>query len=90
MHCFGGCGAVDVMDSIGLSLRDLYPERGSDQRPIRKPYMPQDVLAILQHEVGVCAVIGADVINGKPHDQARLMESWERIETIGRMAYGRG
>lgn len=26
VHCFAGCGAVAVMDSLGLSMSDLFPD----------------------------------------------------------------
>jgi hypothetical protein len=26
VHCHAGCGAVDVVDSVGLSLSDLFPD----------------------------------------------------------------
>ena len=26
IHCHAGCGAADVMEAAGLSLRDLYPD----------------------------------------------------------------
>lgn len=26
IHCFAGCGAADVLEAIGLSLSDLFPE----------------------------------------------------------------
>ena len=26
MHCFAGCGASDILATIGLSLRDLFPD----------------------------------------------------------------
>lgn len=90
IHCFAGCGAVDVMAALGMSLSDLYPEKRKDSRSIKRPFMPADVFAIVQAEVAALAIISADMLNGKPHDHARLMESWNRLETIGRMAYGRG
>lgn len=33
MHCFGGCSAQDVVNAIGLSLSDLFPERIADRLP---------------------------------------------------------
>lgn len=26
IHCFAGCGAGDIMDAIGMSLKDLFPK----------------------------------------------------------------
>ena len=25
LHCFGGCGALDVLDAVGLEWADLFP-----------------------------------------------------------------
>jgi len=30
VHCYAGCSAVDIMDSLGLSLSDLFPEGAID------------------------------------------------------------
>lgn len=44
VHCFAGCGGADVMEAIGLSLSDMYPEcpyklqqTADDWNPRRKP-----------------------------------------------------
>lgn len=33
LHCFGGCSALEVINSIGLTLSDLFPERIADRLP---------------------------------------------------------
>lgn len=33
IHCFAGCSAHDVLDSLGLELADLFPERIRDYSP---------------------------------------------------------
>jgi len=32
VKCFGGCGATEVVSALGLSLKDLFPERPPDHR----------------------------------------------------------
>lgn len=32
IHCFAGCGGSEVMDAIGMTLADLYPDRGPGWR----------------------------------------------------------
>ena len=34
VHCFAGCGALDVMASIGLDMTDLFPEPLENHRPM--------------------------------------------------------
>jgi DNA primase len=33
IHCFANCSAHDVLDSLGLSMTDLFPERERDYSP---------------------------------------------------------
>src|SRR5262245_39727175 len=33
IHCFGGCGALSVLQSLGLTVADLFPERLRDDTP---------------------------------------------------------
>ena len=58
VHCFAGCGAADVMESVGLSLADLFPE-GSIQngKPLKSlknrsddPDIRRDELEYLRNE----------------------------------------
>jgi len=52
LHCFAGCSANEVLDSIGLTLQDLYPESiGQHFKPIKRPWIAQDVLRCLAVEV---------------------------------------
>src|ERR1041384_1084259 len=52
IHCFAGCGAVAVMQAVGLGLHDLMPDRLPEHRypAVKRPYMPSDVLEILRDE----------------------------------------
>jgi hypothetical protein len=33
LRCFAGCSAADVVHSLGLEVRDLFPPRGVTSRP---------------------------------------------------------
>lgn len=82
VHCFSGCGAVDVMDSIGLEMTDLFPERLGEFKPVSQPFSAADVLRALTRESGVLALAVAHVAEGQPiHEKhkARINLAAERI-----------
>lgn len=55
MHCFGGCSAGDVMDSIGLALSDLFEEPLEDRiRPLYMARQEKKKLASINDEVKSC------------------------------------
>ena len=58
IKCFAGCGASDVVAIVGLSLRDLFPERAAEHRrkPTRAWLDARDALACLAKEGQVLAV----------------------------------
>ena len=35
LHCFAGCATTDVLASVGLELRDLFPTREKSFRPVQ-------------------------------------------------------
>lgn len=80
IHCFGGCGAADVMAAIGLETADLFPAPLADHMPaVRQPFSASDVLRALRREAAVVAISSADVAEGKLVDRERLFLASERI-----------
>jgi len=80
IHCFAGCGAADVMASLGLETADLFPEPLADHLPaVRQPFSAADALRALRREAAVCALSSADLAEGKPVDRERLFLASERI-----------
>lgn len=53
LYCQAGCSAVDVLQAVGLSLRDLYPIRADDRRadPVIATYRYTDEQGELLYEV---------------------------------------
>ncbi len=46
IHCFAGCGANDILDSIGLDYNALYPEDSGEYKPQKqygKPKATDDI-----------------------------------------------
>jgi hypothetical protein len=93
VHCFSGCGAVDVVESVGLAMTDLFPERLGEHKPIQQPFSAMDVLRALRFESGVLAIAVAHVAEGKPiHEQhkqridlaaERIADAAEYIHALG-------
>ena len=55
VHCFGGCGAIDVLDAVGLDYSALFPPDGKEFAPIYRnaPRETVDelVIAIGKHDI---------------------------------------
>lgn len=80
VHCFAGCGAADVMASIGLETADLFPAAIADHLPaVRQPFSALDALRALRHEAAVIAISSADAAEGKPVNRERLFLASERV-----------
>lgn len=87
IHCFAGCGAADVLASVGMNFADLYPERnGWDtdyKKPERKPFYAADVLRAVGFESLVVATAAANLSHGMTltdEDRERLMLAAERLQ----------
>ncbi len=82
IHCFAGCGANDILQSIGLKFDDIIPKRLGDFKPVSKPFNPYGVLKSVSHEALLVAFVAFDIVNGKPlllEDKDRLMVAVNRL-----------
>lgn len=70
VHCFAGCSALDVVESVGMEITDLFPERLGEFKPVSAPFSAADVLRALTMESRVIAIAAADIADGKPLTQA--------------------
>jgi len=91
LHCFAGCETEDVLSAIGLTFADVMPERpvGHHTRRPLGPFDAHQVLATLDHESLVVAIIGADILEHKTIDAPtldRLGKAVERINTARSIA----
>lgn len=92
-HCFAGCNIDEVLGAVGLTVNDLFPDRlpvnhGSQ----RRPFLPTDVFDIARREIGVVAVVAADLHKNKvvsDADYERIFVAVERLNDIAGAAYGR-
>lgn len=84
IHCFSGCGAASVMETLGLTLADLMPPPEEHHyAPIRKPWTGDDALRCISSALVVVAIATADAVEQKPLSEAdlkTLCEAASRIE----------
>lgn len=89
VHCFAGCGAVDVVGAVGLKLCDLFPDDRRDRGPIpaRDRHVPRDVLRAVAVEVFLVQICAEQVARGEAladADRDRLAVASARIRAAAR------
>ena len=94
LHDFGGCATSDVVTSVGLQFRDLFPEHTGPQefKPSRQWVHARDVLACLATEGQILALVANDIANGRPispADAARVTQACGRIRNAWGLTNGR-
>ena len=61
LHCFAGCGAIDVVQAIGLSLADLFDKHLAHQLPpVRGGFSAREILELNAHEATVVELLAYD------------------------------
>ena len=89
LHDFGGCSVQDVLVAIGMTMRDLHPERLGDFKRERAPFPAQDVLRAIAHEALVVLVAASTAAKGGSLDVdtlARLTLAVRRIREAADLA----
>ena len=93
LHDFAGCDVEHVLGAVGLTFDALFPERPIEHgKPEHRPFLPSDVFEVVRREVGVVAILAADLHKNKvvsAADYERLFVGVERLNDIARSAYGR-
>lgn len=67
MHCFAGCETAAILDALGLTFSDLFPE------PLTRESLPRtrggigahEALQCLRTESAIVAITASDVASGK-------------------------
>ena len=67
VNCFAGCGAIDVLDALGLPWAALFPSKATspDQRyfrPSSTRIPARDLLEVISTETSVVAMVAADML----------------------------
>lgn len=84
VKCWAGCGAVDIVQAAGLSMKDLFPTDGVSRKPIRKNerWMPREALEALAGELFIAASCCSQMAAGSPlseEDTERLVLAARRL-----------
>jgi hypothetical protein len=82
LHCFQGCSALDVVNSVGLDIADLFPEEVHHQAPVKKKFYATDILAAIKFESQLVLMAAFELRKNKPLDDTdmkRLELAYERI-----------
>ena len=93
LHCWTGCSAESILDSIGLTFDDLFPERLPEVAyPRVKPtFSAREVMVAMQPELLTAALIGRQMADGIPNDektQQALITAVSRIASAHAYAEG--
>lgn len=86
IHCFAGCSALEVVESVGLSIGQLFPERQASTerlRSERRPFPATDILQCVAFEALVVVTAGVALLSGhalNEVDRDRLMVAVGRIQ----------
>ena len=85
LNCFAGCGAIAVLEAVGLGWEDVFPERL--ELPERPRIPASWALEVLEHEALVVGICASDIAEGKTLsalDVKRVGEAAGRIASIAR------
>ena len=82
LKCFAGCGAHDIVDSIGLSIRDLYQNKDYDyyQPAVKNPIPLSDVLECIQQAAMVVLINAGKMQRGENIDHESLVNAIKVIQ----------
>ena len=90
INCHAGCGALDVLDAIGLDWADLFPPDGeylTGKRNVSREAVDSIVVEIAEHD----RALGKRLTRAdKERYRAALKRESKRSDTITEMAYEGG
>lgn len=85
IHCFAGCDTESVLAAVGMTFRDLMPERiGTEHsyKPVRQRFDVRAVLECVSHEVMVVCLLAEKMARGEKFisdDGERLILAAQRL-----------
>lgn len=88
IKCWSGCSAAEILDAVGLRLKDLFPQNKADQSPlcVHQRFPAVDVLAAIDHELLIVAqaahIIAERSLTDEERDRLSLASS--RIHAAAR------
>lgn len=86
LHDFAGCDTASVLAALGWSLSDLFPDKLEHHvKPMHSRVPLRDLVALLDHEALIVALVGADMLANKTisaEDYDRLATAVRRIGEV--------
>jgi hypothetical protein len=88
IRCMAECPTDEVLDAIGLSMTDLFPEKLGDFKPEKRPFSSHLVLQLIASEATVVALCGSKLASHPLNDtdRTRLFLAVSRINSALAMA----
>lgn len=84
VHCFAGCSAIDVVESVGLEISDLFPASETNfSKPERMPFSALSALRAVAFEALVVAAAASSLLAGSTingSERVRLILAVSRIQ----------
>jgi len=84
IHCFSGCNTNDILDAVGLTFDNLFPNRLEGyMKPVKRAFNPYVVLSSLSNEILLCTLAALELSKGKTlieQDKERLILAYQRIK----------
>jgi hypothetical protein len=83
VHDFGGSTPQQVLDAVGLTFQDLFPEKITQHgKPERRPFFASDLLRVIAFEAlltasAACRIASGNVLDA--NDRERLVLAAGRI-----------
>ena len=89
VHDFGGDDVAVVVAAVGLDLADLFPKSpGANMKPVKRPFIASDVLALVAFESSVAVLVSFDVLEKRAVSEDRLWPPADRRAAAGRRRGG--
>jgi hypothetical protein len=85
INCFAGCGAIDVLDALGLEWGALFPERVcQDASRSHSDFPVRDLLVILDHEITVAVLILDEIVKRRSVNEGQVQRLCQAAARIGK------
>lgn len=88
INCFAGCSPLEILNSIGMNIEDLFPKRQGYFKSEKKPFSSTHGLGMIGFESTIILACAGFMREGKELSEAnfsRLVEAVSRIQNILRI-----
>ena len=85
VNCFGGCGAIDVINAMGLDWSDLLPDNQDEVKPKKNVIYATEGLLLIQNEMRMSMLVMSKILSRKEliaEDYMTIRNALTRINTV--------